>query len=125
MNRLVLTVSRLIRRFPVAVIAATMLAAGVLAFGIPRLEFKTGQETLINPDSKVARDSERFQSQFGGDYMLLLFEVSEGQSITQLFSADNQATLSRLQEDLENTGQYQGVISPLAILALAKSQVET
>ena len=120
-----LALSRLIRGHPVAVVAATMVAAVVLSAGIPLLQFKTGQETLIDPGSTVARDSLRFQEQFGGDYMLVLFETPEGESIVNLFSPENLESLERLEAELEASGDYQGIISPLTILELAKTQVET
>jgi len=48
-------------------VAAAMSVAVVLAFGIARLKFETGQDTLLDPGSKISRDNARFQSQFGGD----------------------------------------------------------
>ncbi len=116
--------SALVQRHAVALIVVAMAAALALSFGIPRLQFKTGQETLIDPNSKVAMDNERFQSQFGGDPMLILFEAPDGRSIEDLFSPANRAELDRFQRDLEASGQYQGVITPLLILELAKTQIE-
>ncbi|HEY8171939.1 MAG TPA: MMPL family transporter [Dehalococcoidia bacterium] len=116
--------SALVQRQAVALIVVAMAAALALSFGIPRLQFKTGQETLIDPNSKVAMDNERFQSQFGGDPMLILFEAPDGRSIEDLFSPANRAELDRFQRDLEASGQYQGVITPLLILELAKTQIE-
>lgn len=113
-----------IRRWPVPIVAVTVLAAAVLAFGIPRLEFRNGQDTLLDPGSKISRDNQRFQEEFGGDPMLVLFETPEGTSIRQLFSPENRAELARLQRDLEASGRYESIITPLLILQLAQTQVQ-
>jgi len=115
----------LITRYPVPLVAAAMCAAVALAFGIPRLEFKTGQETLIDASSKVAVDNERFQQEFGGDPMLILFETPDGAAgIAQLFADGNRGELARFERDLSATGQYESVITPLIILELAQTQIE-
>ena len=75
MPRLSRAAAALLHGHPVAVVSVTMLAALVLSIGLTRLEFRTGQETLIDPTSKVAMDNERFQAQFGGDPMLVLFDA--------------------------------------------------
>ena len=112
-------------RHPVALVAATMACAFALSWGIPRLEFQTGQDTLISPSSKVAQDNERFQEQFGGDPMLVLFEVPEGEGdITRLFAARNRAEMQRFEADLLKTGAYQYVLTPLLIVEYAQQQIE-
>jgi len=113
-----------VRRWPVALVAITVAAAIGLAFGIPRLEFQNGQDTLLDPGSKISRDNERYQSEFGGDPMLVLFETPDGSPIERLFSTDNRAELDRYREALEQSGQYESVITPLLILQLAQTQVQ-
>ncbi len=113
-----------IRRWPLAVVAAAMCAAFALSFGIPRLQFRTGQDTLLDPGSRIARDNERFQSQFGSDPMLVLFEAPPGgPDIRQLFTPENRATMARLGADLEATGDFQSVITPLVVLEFAQTQI--
>jgi len=126
MERAVRWFSLAVRRYPAAIAAGTMIVCGVLAFGVTRLEFQTGQDTLIDPSSGVAQDSERFQRQFGGDYLLVLFETpSDDPSILQLFTPQNQERLRQLEEELRASGDYHSVITPLLILELATTQVET
>lgn len=117
-------IASLITRFPIALVCAVMAAALALSFGIPRLKFQTGQETLIDPNAQVAVDNKRFQNEFGGDPMLVLFEAPQGASILQLFTDENRAELARFERDLIATGHYESVITPLLILELAKTQVE-
>jgi hydrophobe/amphiphile efflux-3 (HAE3) family protein len=117
-------VATLIRRYPLQLVVLSMVAAVALAFGIPRLEFKTGQETLIDPSSKVARDNQRFQDEFGGDPMLILFETSGDETIVRLFDNRNRDELARFEDDLNGSGRFESIITPLTILELAKTQIE-
>ncbi|MBI5288451.1 MAG: MMPL family transporter [Chloroflexi bacterium] len=134
MDRFAHILASLVRRQPVLLVTATMLAALALSFGIPRLKFETGQDSLLDPSTKVMRDNTRYQQEFGGDYLIVLFETplcSGGQPgcerprITQLFTARNREELARLGADLEATGDYHSIISPLDILQFAQVQIQT
>jgi len=98
-----------------AVAAATVL----LAFGIPRLKFSTGQDTIVSADSQIYQDNLRYQRQFGGDPMLVLFEGD----IRQLFVPPNVDELAALERELNESGLYHSVFGPLTILAFARDQV--
>jgi len=118
-------IASIVRRWPARLAGVAMLAALVLALGIPRLKFQTGQDTLLDPSSRIAIDNLRFQQQFGGDPMLILFETpADGPGIEQLFTPANQAELTRLERDLTATGEYQSVLSPLTILKFAMQTVQ-
>jgi hydrophobe/amphiphile efflux-3 (HAE3) family protein len=120
-----LIVASSIRRHPALLVAATMCGALVLAFGIARLHFETGQDTLLDPGSKISRDNARFQAPFGGDPLLILFETPPGgATIDQLFTPSNRTTLTHLDSDLNATGHFQSIISPLLILEFARTQIE-
>jgi hypothetical protein len=124
-TRFALSVASLIRRRPAVLVAAATLAAVALSFGIPRLKFQTGQETMLDPSSRIARDNGRFQTQFGGDPLLVLFETPPGgATIEQLFTKENRDELARLERDLGATGNFHSIISPLVILEFAKTQIE-
>ncbi len=125
MKRPALFVASIVRRWPGTVVAVAMIAAVVLAFGIPRLKFQTGQETLLDPASKLSRDNARFQAQFGGEPLLILFETPpDGASIEQLFTAANRDRQQKLERDLNVSGNFHSVISPLAIVQFAQTQIE-
>ncbi|HYM14927.1 MAG TPA: MMPL family transporter [Dehalococcoidia bacterium] len=112
-------------RWPVAIAAAAMCVALALAFGIPRLRFETGQNTLLDPGSKVAMDNVRFQRQFGGDPMLVLFETpAGGPTIERLFSPANSAQLARLASEMNARGDYQSILSPLTVLRFAQTIIQ-
>jgi hypothetical protein len=123
MKRPALAVASLVRGHAVAMVAIAMCAAAVLAVGIPRLQFKTGQDSLLSSTDKLAVDNVRFQSHFGGDPLLVLFSMTGDKDVTALFTPDNRATMQRLQDDLDASGNYQGVLSPLLIARFAMEQV--
>jgi len=114
-----------IRRWPLPFVGAALAASVALAFGIPRLKFQTGQDTLLNPSSRIAQDNARFQSRFGGDPMLILFETPpDGPGIAQLFTKPNRDAMADLTAKLEATGDYQSVITPLTVLEFAQQTAE-
>lgn len=118
-------IASVVRRWPARLAGVAMLAALVLALGIPRLKFQTGQDTLLDPGSRIAIDNQRFQRQFGGDPMIIMFETAaDGPSIEQLFTPANQAELTRLEQDLTATGEYESVLSPLTILRFAMQTIQ-
>lgn len=125
MDQLSFALASLVRRHALALIALTVCASIVLSFGIPRLKFRTGQDTLLDPQSKIARDNARYQAQFGGDPMLVLFSTSaDDGDIRQLFTPANQTALRRLKTDLDASGNYDSVLTPLLIVEFARTKIE-
>lgn len=106
------------RRFRAVFLAALLLTV-ILAFGLPRLEFSSTQDTMIPSGSQVYVENERYQQQFGGDPMLVLLEGD----IRELFSAHNLAELERLESELMETGLFHAVLSPLTTLRFAADQI--
>jgi predicted RND superfamily exporter protein len=54
-------VSALLTQRRRAVTAVLVLLTLALATGLPRLEFETSQDTLVNRDSTVAEENRRYQ----------------------------------------------------------------
>ena len=61
-----------------AVIAVVVVLTAVMAVGLTRVEFATGQDSYLNPDSQIAIDNVEFQDQFGGETIILLFTAEDG-----------------------------------------------
>lgn len=112
--------ARVVDRHHRWVIGASLAATVVLALGLPRLEFKSSQDTMIPSGSQVARDNVVYQGGFGGDPVIVLFE---GDDIRQLFTPQNRAELDRLEDELARTGLYHAIISPLTSLRFAADQL--
>src|SRR3990172_7804305 len=93
----------LIQRRYLWLLAAAAVATVVLAFGIPRLEFKTSQDTIVSADSEVYQLNVQYERQFGGDPVLVLFT---GDDILNLFTPPNAGELAALEEELRASGLY-------------------
>jgi hydrophobe/amphiphile efflux-3 (HAE3) family protein len=109
-----------IRKWHVWLLALAVAATVGLAFGIPRLHFKTSNDTIVPSDSETYRENVRYESQFGGEPLLVLFT---GDNILELFTGANRAELAALESDLENSGLYHSVFGPLGLVEFAKDQV--
>ena len=58
-----------------AVFGAMLAITVLLAFGLTRLEFATGQDSYLNQDSQIAIDNVRYQADFGGETAIVLFQA--------------------------------------------------
>lgn len=115
------------------VLALCLLVTVALAFGIPRLEFKTSQDVLVSPSSEVYQDNLRYQRQFGGEPIIVLFEGD----LLQLFASPNVEELAALEEELrqfvpsgpdgpgsgEDGALFHAVLGPLTTLRFAGDQI--
>lgn len=102
------------------IIAVAALATVALAFGLPRIQFRTGQDTLLSPSSQVYKDNLRYQEQFGGDPMLVLFEGD----VLDLLSSPNLDTLRGIEQELNADRRYFSVVSPLTVVQLGVEQAK-
>lgn len=103
------------------VVGAVVLAVTVvMAGGLTRLEFETSQASLIEPSSDVYETSVRYQEQFGGEPMIVLFTGS----VDELVTPDNLAQLRALETELRDTGEFTAVLGPAMALEFAARQLE-
>ncbi len=110
----------IIRRYHLWILAlAAVLTAG-LALGIPRIKFKTGQDTFIPAGSQVYQENLRYQNEFGGDPMLVLFEGD----VLRLLSSPNLETLRRLEAELAARHSVASVVSPADVVELSAAQID-
>ena len=100
------------------VAVAVLLISGVLVLGVRQLEFATGQDSYLNPESQIALDNVQFQDDFGGETVIILLTASEGSDATieDLFEGENLATLEQLNEDLADIDEAYAVVTPLTAL---------
>ncbi len=108
------------------VLALAGVVTIIMAFGITTLEFETSQDGLIGADNPVAQDNERFQEDFGGEPMLVLFSAKDGsdkQAIDLISDPANAETLAEFDQELRDTGLFHAVVSPLTAMTFAASQV--
>ena len=95
----------------------------VLGLGATRLEFATGQDSYLNEDEQVYKDSVAYQDLFGGQAMVSLFTMDEGRTVADLFTPANIAHLRQVEDDLRATDGVLTVISPLTALEFTENMV--
>jgi hydrophobe/amphiphile efflux-3 (HAE3) family protein len=108
-----------------AVLAVVIVLTGVLAIGATQIEFATGQDSYLNPDSQIAIDNVEFQNNFGGETVILLFTAQEGADVdvSDLLKGDNLAEFRRLNDELAAVPEVYSVITPLTSLTFSSELV--
>ncbi len=96
----------------------------VIGTGITRLEFATGQDSYLNRDDIVYKDSVRYQELFGGQAMLSVITMDEGQKVDSLFTPEGNATFTKVADEIRSIDGVQGVISPLTALQFSSTLVQ-
>jgi hydrophobe/amphiphile efflux-3 (HAE3) family protein len=95
----------------------------VLGLGITKLEFATGQDSYLNKDEAVYKDSVAYQDLFGGQAMLTLVSIDEG-NLAGLFTPENVATWQAVEADVRSGGDLVfGVVTPLTALQFTNDLV--
>jgi hydrophobe/amphiphile efflux-3 (HAE3) family protein len=95
----------------------------LLGLGITKLDFATGQDSYLNKDEQVYKDSVAYQSLFGGQAMLSLFTMDEGMTVADWFTPENIDHMTQAEEELRNTDGVLTVISPLTALEFTQAMV--
>ncbi|MEM9748238.1 MAG: MMPL family transporter, partial [Actinomycetota bacterium] len=91
--------------------------------GLTRVEFATGQDSYLNPDSQIAIDNVAFQDDFGGETIVLLFSGQDGARIQDLFDGANRDELERLNTELAAVEGVYSVVTPLTSLTWSSELV--
>jgi uncharacterized protein len=105
------------------VLAVVVLITIVLGAGLTRLEFATGQDSYLNPDSRAAIENEAYQNLFGGETMIVLFTMDEGRTIEDLFTPANLAAFEQVEAQLRASEMLEAVVSPLTTLEFTSNLV--
>ena len=107
-----------------AVVGLAVAITGLMTFGLQQLDFATGQESYLEPESQIAIDNVEFQSEFGGEAVVVLFRAREGTDITDLFEGENLAELERLRDELGDIDEVYSVVDPLTVLGFSENLVQ-
>ncbi|MGE5211583.1 MAG: efflux RND transporter permease subunit, partial [Acidobacteriota bacterium] len=98
------------------VMAVVALITVVLGFAARNIEFATGQDSYLNPDSQIAIDNVAFQDDFGGETVILLFTSTDGSDVSELYEGANLAELERITAELKEVEGAFAVVTPLTSL---------
>src|SRR3954453_7627410 len=102
-----------------------LLVTLILGIGITRLDFATGQDSYLNKSDQVYKDNVAYQELFGGQAMLTVISMEPGHTIEELFTPKNREQFDRFHQTLSDTGDYQGIITPVTVLEFSHSLVYT
>jgi predicted RND superfamily exporter protein len=103
--------NKLISNWPFKVLLVVAIGIAIVATGITNIELSTGNETLIEESSDTYEDNLQYQTNFGTDPIIIVFE-HENQ--TSLLSYESLSTLNDLNDsikDLEGVFYINGPIS--------------
>jgi hydrophobe/amphiphile efflux-3 (HAE3) family protein len=96
-----------------------LLITLALGAGITQLEFATGQDSYLNKDEQVYKDSVAYQDLFGGQAMLTLVTMDKGHTVGELFTPENQRKWHEVEAELQEGENIVGVVTPLVALDLS------
>ena len=118
MKKLSEKLARFIERHPLwyVIIAIVITAAAVP--GLTMLKTETGFSALVSEDADIAVNNARYQEQFGGESINVMFT---GQ-LDELVSSQNLASLAQLEQKLSEDDTYISINSPLDVFRLAVSE---
>ena len=119
MRALWTALSAVVTRHPGRLLAGVAAVVALLAVGLPRLEFETGQDTMVDPGSDVYRTNEQYQETFGGEPMLVLLSGD----IREMAGGDALDEIRALEDDLRASGEFPAVVGPATALDFAAAQL--
>ena len=90
-----------------------LLVTMIMAFGLTRLEFATGQDSYLNSDDQVAIDNLAYQELFGGQIMVVLFTMDEDHTVADLALPANREAFDAVKAELADVPEVRTVVSPL------------
>ena len=107
----------------VAVVVAVITI--VLGIGATKIQFATGQDSYLNPDSQVAIDNREFQGKFGGETVILLFTATDPDAdVSDLFEGENLKTLATITDELHDVAGVESVVTPLTSVSFSQLLVK-
>jgi uncharacterized protein len=103
------------------VMAVVVLITVVLGIAARNIEFATGQDSYLNPDSQIAIDNVAFQDDFGGETVILLFTTNDGSDVSKLYEGANLAELQRVTAELQEVQGAYAVVTPYTSLEFSSN----
>jgi hydrophobe/amphiphile efflux-3 (HAE3) family protein len=120
MKKLSEKLARFIERHPLWYVIIAIVVTAAAIPGVTMLKTETGFSALVSEDAEISINNARYQQQFGGDTINVMFT---GQ-IDNLFSTQNLASLSVLDQKLSEDDTYISLYSPLDVLQLAVAEAK-
>lgn len=119
MNRLLDGVAAIICRWPWPILAFFAVAVAATAPGLARLDFDTQQDTLVPRDSDLFRDNARYQDEFGGGELVVVFTGD----VLGLLEGENLARLEAMHDRVNAIPLLARAVGPDTVLKAAETEV--
>jgi hydrophobe/amphiphile efflux-3 (HAE3) family protein len=112
--------ARFIERHPLWYVVIAVVIAAAAIPGLTMLKTETGFSALVSKDADISVNNARYQEQFGGESINVLFT---GQ-LDDLFSQQNLAALAQFEQIVSDDDTFISINSPLDVLRLAVSEAK-
>ena len=104
------------------VLAVVVAITVVFGIGATRINFATGQDSYLNPDSQIAIDNVDFQDHFGGETVIMLFTATDPDAdVADLIEGDNLVELNAVTEEMSKVANVRSVITPPVSITFSDS----
>lgn len=103
-----------------------LLLTLILGVGVTRLEFATSQSSYLNKSDKIYQDDHAYENLFGGQAMVVMFTMTNGATVDDLFTPSNTAKMKALRKELNDGAkahQLQNTIDPLLALEYSNALI--
>lgn len=111
---------KLISRHAVLFLVVVALITGGMAYGLTRIEVKTGVDMMLSKDDPSSIHNKRFQQHFGGESLVLLLRGEDN----LLLNADSLRALNLLHQQLAGAEQVYSVTSPISVVSMFAEQAK-
>lgn len=101
--------SELIRKNPMKLIILAIVVVLLFAAGAPAMKMATGNETLIEVDTKAYQDNLALEKEFGGESIIAIYEAEKSEN---LFTIDTVNHMAGLEKKLGSYENIYTIISP-------------
>jgi uncharacterized protein len=102
-------ISSFIIKKPMTLIILSMVLVLLFASGAPAMKMATGNETLIEADTKSYKDNLALEEEFGGESIIVLYEAGNSE---ELLTMDTVRHMDGLEKQLGSYEEIYTIISP-------------
>ena len=100
----------LIMEHPIKTLITTFVLMIALIIGVTQVGLKTGNDTLISDQTDIYIENESYQSEFGKDPIILIFDQEV------IYEASTLALINDLHQDIENLDGIYAINSPVTVI---------
>lgn len=120
--RVLKTIANRIVKNPIKVITITIVAILLFAIGAQQVEMATGNNTLIEEDTKVYQNNLTLEQEFGGESVIVIYEADNE---SKLLKPDTLKQMKDLESQLRVQEGIYSIVGPhTAVLKISEKKAE-